>query len=918
MRLKAYYEADGEERMTKGYLARLIGASLLASVSAPALAQSVGTPAPSGKPVGNDQAELADIVVTGTSLRKVAPAGAQTITVTPVQIAATGATSTDQLLANIPQLGSFGTTPSVNIGGIQQTVNPTNIRNLPQGFGGGSPTLVLLDGHRMVGAGVNQAYPDPDVIPPALIERVEVVTDGGSAVYGADAIGGVVNFITKDEFNGIEIGGRQGFGDNFRKTDINVTAGKSWDSGSFFVGYNYSGHNGIYGFDRDYVRTINYATGLPGSLNCSPANVTTGSGATLATYAVVNGNSLQLSNANRCDQSRSAQFYPREVRNSVMAGFRQELGDRVTFELKGYFSQRKNRQDQGPLTGSGSVRSTNPNYISTGGGNTATQTVSFNYGPVGGDALVTTSLRSWGVTPTITWKIGQDWQVRAYYNYGESQTVASYPQQNSTILAADIAAGSINPYNIAASSPAAIAQVLNYDLYGIGKDKLSNAKAVFDGPLFSLPGGQVRVAIGGEISHENYRGVTGTNTYQNVAILPLSSSNRDVKSGFAELNVPLLSPDNNFPLIYSATLAAAVRYDHYSDFGGNWAPNVGMTVKPVSWIGLRARWNKAFQAPSLATIAQATSPVVNTFSNVFVQFDPFVLNPNFPNNGGAIVYTTGTVSPLKPQRARDYNLGFDISPPVLPGLSVHFTYWNIHYTNQISPPPFGISNTFFSVPAFQSLVLANPTIAQLTSFLQGTGASAASIAQSVATVNALGGKVYEVADARSRNLGITKAQGFDIGADYRRATSFGSIYANFNSSLTTKVVNAADGANFGRNQAGVDVTDFNSTTSIGATVGQTFRAQVTWNHIAGFDLSAAAGLGQTKVSSFDTFDIFAQYELKQGSLPPITFSLGVNNLFNTNPPIYNGSVQNTTSVLHTGYAYSTLGRVVQIGASVKF
>jgi iron complex outermembrane receptor protein len=904
--------------MTKGYLARLIGASLLASVSAPALAQSVGSLAPAGKPDKDDQTVIQDIVVTGTSLRKVAPAGAQTITVTPAQIAATGATSTDQLLANIPQLASFATTPSVNVGGIQQTVNPTNIRNLPQGFGGGSPTLVLLDGHRMVGAGVQQSYPDPDVIPPALIERVEVVTDGGSAIYGADAIGGVINFITKDKFDGIEIGGRQAFGDNFRKTDINVTVGKSWDSGSFYVGYNYSGHNGIYGHDRDYVKGINYATGLPGSLNCSPANVTTGSGATLATYAVVGGNSLQLGNANRCDQVRSAQFYPREIRHSVMAGFRQELGDRVTLELKGYFSQRNNRQDQGPLTGSGSVTSANPNYISTGGGSTATQTVSFNYGPVGGDALVTTSLRSWGITPTITWKIGSDWQLRAFYNYGESRTEASYPQQNSAVLAADIAAGTINPYNIAASNPAALAQVLNYDLYGLGKDRLSNARAVFDGPLFSLPGGQVRIAVGGEFSHENYKGITGTNTYQNVVRLPLNAGSRDVKSGFAEVNVPLISPDNNFPLIYSANIAAAVRYDHYSDFGGNWAPNVGISMKPVSWIQLRARWNKAFQAPSLATLAQATSPVVSTYPNVILLFDPFMVNPNFPNNGGAVSYATGTVTPLKPQRARDYNLGFDINPPILPGLGVHFTYWNINYTDQISPPPFGISNTFWTVPAFQNLVLNNPTIAQLTTFLQGTGASPASIAQAVATINALGGKIYEVADARSRNLGVTKARGFDIGADYRHATSFGSIYANFNSSLTTRVFNAGDGVNFGSNQAGVDVTGFNSTTSVGATVGETFRAQVTWNHVAGFDLSAVAGLGQTKVSSFDTFDIFAQYELKQGSLPPITLSLGVNNLFDTNPPVYNGSVQNTTSVLHSGYAYSTLGRVVQMGASVRF
>src|ERR1700740_3124880 len=108
--------------------------------------------------------EQAEIVVTGTLLRNTAAGGPPTIAIPPATIQATGATSTDQLLATIPQLASFGQLQTANRGGTQITVNQINLRNLPQGTGGSSPTLVLLDGHRMVSVGVKQAYPDPDVI----------------------------------------------------------------------------------------------------------------------------------------------------------------------------------------------------------------------------------------------------------------------------------------------------------------------------------------------------------------------------------------------------------------------------------------------------------------------------------------------------------------------------------------------------------------------------------------------------------------------------------------------------------------------------------------------------------------------------------------------------------------------------------
>ena len=909
----------------------LASVSLLA-LSVPAFAQNA---ADEGEA---DKGE--DIVVVGTSIRKVAPAGAQEFTVSAAQIEAKSVISTGQLMATIPQLNSFGILQTVSAGGFQLTVNRTNIRSLPQSIGGSSPTLVLMDGHRIVGMGVKQSYPDPDVIPPFLIERVEVLTDGGSAIYGSDAVGGVLNFITKRNFDGIQAGVRQSLGDDYRATDVNIAAGKAWETGSAYVAYNFARHNAVYGRSRDFIKSIDWTTNLPTSKNCSPANasITTGTGAAAVTttYAVVGGNALQLSNANLCDRSKTAAFYPVETRHSVMAGFRQDLTDSIEFEVKGYYSERRNLNDGGPLRGDASVlganvpanpgfppflpptpaRFANPNYISIGGGSTATQAVGFDFAPVGGFERTRTKLWSYGITPTVTWKIGGDWQMKAFFNYGQSKTTAENPAVNATVLGDRILDGTINPYNVSRSSPAAVAQVLDFMSYGIGKASVTNAKATFDGPLFTLPGGELRVAAGAEYLKEKFAGTTITNTTAIAFAAPLAAASRNVKSAFAEASIPLVGPEMNWP-IHSINVSASVRFDDYSDFGNNWAPNVGVSLKPVEWINLRARWNKSFQAPSIVNLSQAGSPVVGVNPGFIVNFVPLLRNttPGAPAfNGGPIVSLQGSVSPLQPQRARNYNLGIDISPPFIDGLDLHVTYFNIDYRGTIGQPPLGFG-AFYDVPAFQGSFIMLPSIAQIQTFMSSRGAAAADIANAIANVNAQGGAAYVVADVRQRNLGVTKVNGFDIAFDYRTQTSFGSIYANFNSTFLNSSLTAADGTNFRPEQAGVDGARFNSTLTVGATVAENFRGQVTWSHRSGYRLLAPAQLGQTKVGAFDPIDLFLQYDLEQGSLPPITLSLGVDNVFNTAPPIFRGE----SSSGNAGYANgSPLGRVFHLGASVKF
>ena len=880
----------------------VLGAAMSVLIPVAALARDA---APSDK----DSQAVAEVVVTGTSLRKVAaPAGAEAFALDPAAITATGALSTDQLLTTIPQLNGFNSVPKGGNGATQITVNQIDLRGLPQGTGGSSPTLVMMDGHRIVGSGGNQDYPDPDVIPPALIQRVEIVTDGGSAIYGSDAVGGVINFITKKNFDGVEAGVRQGFGDHYKSTDVDLTVGKAWSSGDVFVGYNYARHDALYGSSRSYVRDINYTTGLPSNNTCSPANAQING----TNYAVVGGNSLSLGNANLCDLSRTKAFIPQQDVNSVMAGFRQELTSNLEFDVKGYYSERDVVYDGGPLVApSVQVNAGNPNYIASGGGQT--ETAFFNFGPVGEHQVDSTKLWSFGITPTVTWKMPGDWEMRGFFNYGRSETLVNSQQLNNALVQPAVNAGTINPFNVAASSPAALASAFNFENYGIGKETLTNAKVTFDGPvpLVRLPGGEIRLAIGGEYLHEAFRGTSLINTYQKVRLAPLNTASRVVESAFAELNFPVIGPDNNIPFVNSFSIGAAERFDNYSDFGNNWAPNLGVTWKPVDWISLRGRWNKAFQAPSLVQISQAKTPSVTFYPASIIGAVPLLSNPADPyvtGSGQGVINESGTLNPLKPQLSQDWNVGFDVSPPGVPGLKAHLTYYNINYVGQISAPPIG-SGPFFGVASYSNLFIMHPTAAQVTAFLTARGVSPTAIANAQASQG--GAPLYFVSDDRAQNLGQTKTYGLDFAAEYQHSAPFGAVFASFNGTYTLSSKDLL--ANLGNTAR--NASSFRSTTVVGAKIGDNLTGQLMWSHTAGFTLILPAALGQTSVGAFDTLDLYTQYDLKRRGLPPITLSLGVSNITDASPPHYNGLFV----VYDAGYAGGpTTGRVVQLGAKVKF
>lgn len=890
-------------------------AILVLALASPAFAQeapgaaTVQDEAP--LPESTDDAAGEEIVVTGTLLRGIAPVGTNVVAIDAQTARATGATSTNDVLARVPQItNNFNRVAVSTLGDGGVTTSRPNIRNL--GASGTNTTLVLVDGHRVVGVGALQTTPDPDVVPPALIERVEIVPDGGSSIYGSDAIGGVINLITRRRFDGVEVSGRYGIADDYWQYDLNATAGKDWGSGSLFASYVFSKHDSLLGRERDYVRQI-----TPSNL-CSPGTITINANTPAQQRFRVSDLAPGVA---QCDASDNASFVPAERRHSIFAGFHQELGESITADIRAFYTNRVNTTFVDQFRATGTITAANPFFRPVGGA--TTQNVGFSYAPVfGPNNRVRTELDEWGVTPSLTANLGGGWQLRALGNYGRSFTSNRKPILNETAQTAALGgtttSTALNPYDVTQTNAAVLASLRTREDYTQSEQELGNGRVVLDGAPFSLPGGDVRLAVGAEVIWEDYRvGASQNRAINDYNALYRGQSDRTVTALFGEVAIPIFGPENAIGGFQSLTLSASARYDHYSDFGGTFNPKAGVTWKPVDWLSLRGNYGTSFNAPSLADtgaaqVATSIAPLAILGGNLFgaplvnpaVPPSPFGLDP--------IILVIGGNPNLRPQRADTYSLGFDVKPPFIDGLNISGTYYNVKFVDQISLA-FG-ANLF--APGLDAFIVTKPTLAQAQA-VAGTAPTTGVIFNGLGFVpvtsvaQAFAGPIapYLLYDLRRNNLGSVKTDGIDFSLSYIRPTGFGSI--NFSAAgnyvLNRKVRTVAGAPE--RDALRSDTSRFNLTAGIGATVGN-FTAQATLYHTGGYDLGTALG-AQTKVGSYNTVDLFFSYDVKgEGLLQDLSFTLNVNNVFDQDPPFFNSG---------NGYTNgSTLGRLMQVGVRKKF
>jgi iron complex outermembrane receptor protein len=891
-----------------------------------------------------DQSPSQDIVVTGTLIRGIAPAGSNVLGINDQEAKATGATSTNQLLASLPQVGNFFNAVPTGVSGVAGSngsvpIARPNLRNLPgANTSGGAQTLVLLDGHRVVPVGIGQLAVDPDFIAPLVVERVEAMTDGGSAVYGSDALGGVINFITRDRFDGVQVDGKFGVADDYLSYEAGAIAGKDWGTGSAYIAYRYSHNDAIFGSDRDYVHRIDPVTGIPTGRNCTNPNVAALAGGVPTGSYVLSGNSLVAGGPNTCDYAQDVAVLPDVTSHNVFGSVMQNLNDNIRVDLKFFYASRKIQGNNGTLgngqlgTGSESVvtlQPSNPNYIPLPAGDPnfgRPQQVRFSLGPVLGyrSATQDTNLDTWDITPKITWRFGGDWQASALFNYGHgtvdydnAQLINSRAQP---FLQNAATTGALNPYNIGATSTAVLDTLIGHDI-GIGENEYFDYRAIVDGPLFALPAGDVRAAFGAEYSTDQMkRQTTNANTYTLLAPLRYTQT---VKSLFGELQVPVLGGGDSD---MSLNLSASGRYDKYNDFGDTFNPKFGLTFKPFNMLTLRGNWGKSFNAATPADQLGVGTSTAAQIPGAFLQFPPptpgvcgFPGLPSCSQAGVAGIFLAGAVPDLQPQKATNWSLGFDFQP--VDQITLSASYYKIDLNGTIGRPVSGAILTDF-YKGYPDLWLFQPTGAEAAAVLAtlpptGVGVVLANPTDTVNQALLLGAggsttPVQVLLDTRVQNLGRTKMDGIDFSLNWDFPTSWGSIDGRVagNYRLNQKTQTRPGLPEF--DNLAFDTSRYQVSTMLGTSYDN-LRAQVTWNHTPGYDRSTNPA-GQKSVTDFNIVNLYFAYNFTEGLAKDLTVSLNVNNVFDEKPPVFLDAGQ-------PGYqpgATFTVGRMFQFGISKKF
>ena len=412
----------------------------------------------SGDAAAEEKAEAAEIVVTGSSLKGVAPVGSNLISVSADAIEKTNAQTVQQILRSVPAVVGLGSAGQGSFNSASQSgTNAPTIHGL--GGSASNSTLNIVDGHRIPLSGVNHSLGDPNMVPVTMIERVEVLAEGASSIYGSDAVAGVINFITRRKFDGLQTSGQMGFGDDYRTYQVGFVAGTSWENGWVTVGYNYSDRSRLKTASRSFLgadqrqRAADAGLDLTSataqnranfsSFNCDPASVQPGGTTTIFRFANGSyGNPVSNAQSNAfCDINQIGDQLPEERRHNVMMKAEQQVGDKLTIGGDILYSNRKNNQQvsrgQGG-TGGGAVLATvfgpgstpaggagqiNPFYVAMPGQTSTTQQIRFSgdelFGP---GAEINSGEEHFFVNARAEYELTDAWSISALALIGNSSS----------------------------------------------------------------------------------------------------------------------------------------------------------------------------------------------------------------------------------------------------------------------------------------------------------------------------------------------------------------------------------------------------------------------------------------------------------------------------------------------------------------
>jgi iron complex outermembrane receptor protein len=852
---------------------------------------------------------IEEIVVTGSSIRGVAPVGSALIGVTKDTIALQAPANTKELLSNLPQLGNFGANAEQSTSNRFRTASfQPNIHNL-----GIYATLTLLNGHRIAPSGGEAVFPDPSAVPVIAIQRVELIADGASAIYGSDAVAGVVNFIYRKPFNGVEASATYGFNNTrYEKRDFAVIASKKTDRFGILAAYEYSDNKSPLNTEIDVIARAGDHTSVGGrdlrGTNCLDPTIRAVNALNRPTGTTYQSPGMTVG-AQRCGIINEQTIIPDGKRHAALITGELQINDTVRLWTEVNYSMYKTISRGGRQNLNLIIPNTNPYFrpVPAMGAATRQYITRSGLGLFPGTQN-TQEAELAGLTLGMDVDLGNDWKgvLTAHASRTRDLNLSSELDLLNAQAAANgtTRATALNPYGQAADNdPAVLARINN----GASQDnktsqRLRELQFKADGPLFAISGGDVRAAVG-----IDYRGDQAIQLQTAGSRAPGSSFynvvrddniNRTIAALFSEVNVPLVGDANGRPGMEALTLSISGRYDYYDKYGGKFNPKFGVVYSPIDGLNLRGSYGTNFAAPNAGLITNIFSvPQTNSNYNMVVAAGQY----RGTTLGTVNVLNIGGGNPdLEPEEAKTYSLGFDFTPSgnVLEGLRFGASYYHVDYTNLI----YKATNTdVITNPAFEQYRIIFPTDAQIAEYLRLYPSQ-----QPVTTG-------YDVIfNSNAINIGARKIAGIDLDASYNlRTDRMGVFNFSVNANRQTKYSQqVSDGMAF--------------TSSLGTFLAPKWKtvSRVTWNldpvtvSLAANYVSSFINTGVTpnqKVKSNTVYDLTASYKLPEfAGLSSSQIQLRVGNLFDKTPPFYD------TAAGYYAALASPFGRTVDITLRASF
>jgi outer membrane receptor protein involved in Fe transport len=897
---------------------------------------------------------LKAVVVTGSLIRRVDLETASPVVMIDRQdIANTGKPTLGDVLQQLPSIrgNATNTQNNSNGGGVASPLTEGGdgaSRVSLRGLGTGR-TLVLINGQRMLNADMN-------LIPQAMIERVDVLAEGASTTYGSDAVGGVVNFILRNDFNGAEVtlnDGISSHGDGQRH-GFSLTMGRSTDKYSLAGGIDYNKYNAVPATRRDFSKAQLYLSGgqvvvagsssipagrmqipdsLAGRFDCPATGQVTlasGDGTSLDDYRCRNPD----------DTFNYAAFNYIQVEQKRTDGFilgSYNLTDNVTAFLDVFYNHTNSAgQDAAAPVGTGdgliipSSAPFNPFGV----------TFSQNVLPGDPDSGYTFQTRLTGAGTRIhpyTTSTGQaigglrgrfgdsSWNWNVTLNYGHTaRTQRDENELSIPDLQAAIDRG-VNIFDQANNGEALSAGALTatYEKF----ESLRQIQFGADGELWSLPAGPMQLSVGGL-----YRKQTMNYTVDPFAVLdPVTTTcailqeacgspgrgSDNVKELFAETLIPLLS---NVPGAYSLNVDLGIRASDYASAGSTTNKKIAIEWRPIQDLLVRGTISEVFRAPNLDQLYNGRSLVQPALNDPCVHLTAAELAAhaaacqyvpvNWNGNDVAQVntfYSGARVvgANLKPEHGKSVDFGLVYDPAWLPGLNTSLDFWHIYLYDTLVP----IDGRTVVNACFDNN--ASPFCA----FIHR---------QDTTTRNP--GQVF-VIDTPVVNLGSLSTSGIDFTINYKIPHfNFGSVdpgdfKVGLDTSYTSTFKNSATPG-----QPGEETIEYAGTLSPQFGNISRWRAAATINWALGnwdaqwrtryiSSVTALQADAATNASLPMASVVYSDLQLGV-AVPTIhtRFDVGVDNISDRRPPLYyqNGQVNTDTAT------YETMGRYYWARATLRF